>query len=69
MSMRFTTRAVLTGMLERTRGAVLNIIRPTYTSGAKAFVNQFSQDLEAGFFDQGIIFQALAPWICCEQDV
>ncbi|XP_023322169.1 very-long-chain 3-oxoacyl-CoA reductase isoform X3 [Eurytemora carolleeae] len=64
------TLAVLPGMVERKRGAVINIgflstlqTSPIFSvySACKAFVRQFSQDLEIKYRSKGIIVQALAP--------
>ncbi|XP_023346512.1 very-long-chain 3-oxoacyl-CoA reductase [Eurytemora carolleeae] len=64
------TLAVLPGMVERKRGAVINLsslsalqTSPLFSvySACKAFVRQFSQDLEIEYRSKGIIVQALAP--------
>lgn len=64
------TRAVLPGMVLRKKGAVINLssfsslqstpLLSVYSS-TKAFVNQFSQDLQVEYKGKGITVQALAP--------
>jgi len=64
------TRAVLPGMVERRRGAVVNLssfsalqstpLLSVYSS-TKAFVTHFSQDLQVEYKGRGITIQALAP--------
>ncbi|XP_023323937.1 very-long-chain 3-oxoacyl-CoA reductase [Eurytemora carolleeae] len=64
------TRAVLPSMVNRGKGAVINLssfsslqstpLLSVYSS-TKAFVNQFSQDLEIEYRGKGIVVQALAP--------
>ena len=64
------TLAVLPGMVERRNGAVINLsslsalqTSPLFSvySACKAFVRQFSQDLEIEYRETGIIIQALTP--------
>jgi len=64
------TRAVLPAMVERRRGAVINLssfaalqcnpLLSVYAS-TKAFVTHISQDLQVEYKGRGITFQALAP--------
>jgi len=64
------TRAVMPKMVERKRGAVINIssfaalgstpLLAIYAA-SKAFVNQFSKDLAIEYAGKGVIVQALVP--------
>jgi len=70
MSMMDMTRAVLPGMVARGRGAVINLssfsscgpcpLLAVY-AGTKAFVTQFSGDLEYEYRAKGIVTQCVAP--------
>jgi len=65
------TRAVLPAMVNRKKGAVINIssasslqstpLLSVYSS-TKAFVNRFSQDLQVEYRGKGITIQAFAPF-------
>ncbi len=63
------TRAALPGMIERGRGAIINMASiaafspfsgPMY-SGTKAFMVMFSENLQGEVMDKGIFVQALCP--------
>ena len=60
-------------MLERRRGAVLNISCPSYTSASKAFVSLSSKWFQPGvglFVQrQGNNNSSVSFWVCCEQGV
>ncbi|XP_010009923.1 PREDICTED: estradiol 17-beta-dehydrogenase 12, partial [Nestor notabilis] len=65
------TRLVLPGMLERSKGVVLNIASAagmyptpllTLYSATKAFVDFFSRGLEAEYKSKGIIVQSVLPY-------
>jgi 17beta-estradiol 17-dehydrogenase / very-long-chain 3-oxoacyl-CoA reductase len=65
------TRAVMPQMVERKRGAVLNISSSsslhscpllTVYAATKAFVNHFTQDMQVEYKSKGIIVQAFAPY-------
>jgi len=69
-SMLSVTRAVLPSMVSRGKGAVINMssfsahcgpLLSVY-SGSKAFVIQFSSDLEMEYRDQGITMMCAAPY-------
>jgi len=69
-SMLNVTRAVLPSMVSRGKGAVINMssfsahcgpLLSVY-SGSKAFVIQFSSDLEMEYRDQGITMMCAAPY-------
>ncbi|XP_014377653.1 very-long-chain 3-oxoacyl-CoA reductase, partial [Alligator sinensis] len=71
MSVCKMTRLVLPGMLERSKGAILNISSAsgmfptpllTLYSGTKAFVDFFSQGLHAEYKSKGIIVQSVLPY-------
>lgn len=63
------TRAALPGMIDRVRGAVINIssvaafspFSGAMYSGTKAFLVMFSQNLQAELRSKGIVVQALCP--------
>ena len=64
------TRSVLPGMVERRRGAVVNISSmmvqvpsPLYSaySATKAFVDNFSNNLAVEYRDRGIVVQTVLP--------
>lgn len=63
------TRAALPGMIERGRGAVINVasvaafspFSGAMYSGTKAFLVMFSQNLQAEVRSKGIVVQALCP--------
>jgi len=66
-----TTRAVMPSMVERKKGAVLNISSSsslhscpllTVYAATKAFVNHFTQDMQVEYKSKGIIVQAFAPY-------
>ncbi|KAL2303436.1 hypothetical protein Nmel_008704 [Mimus melanotis] len=65
------TRLVLPGMLERSKGIILNIASAsgmcptpllTLYSATKAFVDYFSQGLHAEYKSKGIIVQSVLPY-------
>ncbi|XP_019332441.1 very-long-chain 3-oxoacyl-CoA reductase isoform X2 [Alligator mississippiensis] len=71
MSVCKMTRLVLPGMLERSKGVILNISSAsgmfpvpllTLYSGTKAFVDFFSQGLHAEYKSKGIIVQSVLPY-------
>jgi short-subunit dehydrogenase len=63
------TRAALPGMIERGRGAVINLASTAafspfsgaMYSGTKAFLVMFSENLQAELRSKGIVLQALCP--------
>ena len=63
------TRAALPGMIDRGRGAVINVASVAafssasgaMYSGTKAFLVMFSESLQAELFSKGIFVQALCP--------
>jgi len=63
------TRAVLPGMIDRGRGAVINLasvaafspFSGAMYSGTKAFVVMFSENLQAELRSKGVVIQALCP--------
>ncbi|NWV20942.1 DHB12 reductase, partial [Origma solitaria] len=71
MSVCKMTRLVLPGMLERSKGIILNIASAagmsptpllTLYSATKAFVDFFSQGLHAEYKSKGIIVQSVLPY-------
>ncbi|XP_074708618.1 very-long-chain 3-oxoacyl-CoA reductase [Strix uralensis] len=71
MSVCKMTRLVLPGMLERSKGAVLNISSATgmyptalltLYSATKAFIDFFSQGLHAEYKSKGIFVQSVLPY-------
>ncbi|KFU91056.1 Estradiol 17-beta-dehydrogenase 12, partial [Chaetura pelagica] len=65
------TRLVLPGMLERSKGVILNIASAagmyptpllTLYSATKAFVDFFSQGLHAEYKNKGVIVQSVLPY-------
>ncbi|KAM7041478.1 very-long-chain 3-oxoacyl-CoA reductase [Acridotheres tristis] len=71
MSVCEMTRLVLPGMLERSKGIILNIASAsgmcptpllTLYSATKAFVDYFSQGLHAEYKSKGIIVQSVLPY-------
>jgi len=65
------TRAVMPSMVERKKGAVLNISSSsslhscpllTVYAATKSFVNHFTQDMQVEYKNKGIIVQAFAPY-------
>ncbi|NXH21891.1 DHB12 reductase, partial [Bucco capensis] len=71
MSVCKMTRLVLPGMLERSKGVILNISSAagmyptpllTLYSATKAFVDYFSQGLHAEYKSKGIIVQSILPY-------
>eukprot|EP00088_Acartia_fossae_P030797 TRINITY_DN3178_c0_g1_i1.p1 TRINITY_DN3178_c0_g1~~TRINITY_DN3178_c0_g1_i1.p1 ORF type:complete len:306 (+),score=66.73 TRINITY_DN3178_c0_g1_i1:34-951(+) len=66
-----TTRAVMPAMVDRKKGAVLNVSSSsslhscpllTVYAATKSFVNHFSQDMQVEYKSKGIIVQAFAPY-------
>jgi len=63
------TRAALPGMIDRGRGAVINVASVAafssasgaMYSGTKAFLVMFSESLQAELFSKGVFVQALCP--------
>ena len=63
------TKAALPGMIDRGRGAVINMasiaafspFSGAIYSGTKAFLVMFSQNLQAELRSKGVVFQALCP--------
>jgi len=70
MSMLDVTRAVLPGMVARRKGAIINMSSFLAYSGpllsvyaaSKAFVMQWSQDMQLEYRDQGITVMCAAPY-------
>ncbi|NXU51894.1 DHB12 reductase, partial [Turnix velox] len=71
MSVCKMTRLVLPGMLERSKGVILNIASAagmyptpllTLYSATKAFVDYFSRGLHAEYKSKGIIIQSVLPY-------
>ncbi|NXX13440.1 DHB12 reductase, partial [Podargus strigoides] len=71
MSVSKMTRLVLPGMLERSKGAILNISSAagmyptpllTLYSATKAFVDYFTRGLHAEYKSKGIIVQSVLPY-------
>jgi len=70
ISMMDVTRAVLPGMVARNKGAVINMSSFLAHSGpllsvyaaSKAFVMQFSKDIQLEYKDQGITVMCAAPY-------
>lgn len=65
------TKIVLPGMVERKKGAIVNISSGSGTivcpllsaySASKAFVDNFSQSLQAEYASKGIVVQSLVPF-------
>ncbi len=63
------TKAALTGMIDRGRGAIVNVasvaafspFSGAMYSGTKAFLVMFSENLQAEVRSQGVVVQALCP--------
>ncbi|HOW85629.1 MAG TPA: SDR family oxidoreductase [Candidatus Aminicenantes bacterium] len=63
------TKAALPGMIDRGRGAVINLasvaafspFSGAMYSGTKAFLVMFSENLQAGLRSKGVVVQALCP--------
>ncbi|KAI0213983.1 Very-long-chain 3-oxoacyl-CoA reductase [Lamellibrachia satsuma] len=70
-SVTFMTRLVLTGMLERRKGAIINVasvagVTPTplltIYSATKAYIDFFSRALQVEYKTKGIIVQSVRPF-------